>query len=332
MAASKFIVLTTLLLASIVVAYDTKKNCATFCGRGGDKCKGRANLYKKVLECEKFNYDNRGFKNGPGICSDPKFILSRRYWQKFYPVRVCRRETQCIKNARKRNHGSTYLKRSMEVLEQRAKNYAIMDEIRFSEDKSYVNSVNRITGDKYMSELRLHVAKKGYETQTRFANPLFQKDAAVRADNNRLRAILSIDNLKAARRQRNTERQRFDVVFTKQWKEIQKARSKLKSAVTRQTVAGYINDVRTFSKYVRQLQAEAHKLQFIESEFTILSRDVLKKRKEVESVKAQLAEAETTLVKRRSSVSDVKKTLISKVKRATDAVKNAQDRSCINIT
>lgn len=220
----------------------------------------------------------------------------------------------------------------MEVLNQRSKNYAIMDEIRFSQKKSYVKSINRITSNAYLSELREHVRKKGIEKRTRFANPIFQKAATFAAENKRLKDLLSIKNVAAAKKKRNTARKKFDTVFTAKWKSIQNAKSKLSSAATKKEVSGYIKDVKKFVKYVRQLQAEAHRLQFFESEFTALSKEVSDKKKVVDKLRQELKGRETYLTNRRSRVSNIKQLLISRVTTATDEVKKAQDRQCITIS
>lgn len=216
----------------------------------------------------------------------------------------------------------------MEILEQRAKNYAVADEIRFSKYDKYVASVNALTNDAYLKDLRLHVKRRGFETQTQFANPVFQNNQRWVLENKRLNQLISQSTFDLALRNRNQARSKFNRSFPNKFSAVQKAKSKLTSATTAALVAKELKKIKQTASLIRQLQAEAHRLRFFEKEFDLVSKDVQTKRAEVLSLENELAQLSRYSQGRRLRVNNVKKGFVSRIRMATQEIADAQKSKC----
>ncbi len=302
--------------------------CDFYCNRGGAACDGLKTVYTKLLACENYNRENRFLGRGPNTCSRPDFVFTRRDAFKFYTVRVCRNELTCIAAARKRNHPSPFRRLLMRTLEERAKNYRLMDEIRFSRDKQYVKSVDALTSDEYMAELRKHVAAKGFETETRFANPIFANNRRFVTENERLERRIEEGSITGTAAERKKEQRLFNNAVPRKFKAVTEIRSQLKSAATRAQVTKDLKAIRQYAKWIRQLELEAHLLQFYESEFVVVKKDVATKQAEVNALLKEEERLERYLTARKERVFNEKKNVVDNTRAATTDIIHAQRAKC----
>lgn len=319
-----FVTITTV-IAQQTTSWD---KCNFYCNRGGVRCDGLKAVYKKLVTCENFNRKNRFLSRGPGTCSRPNFVFTRSDALKYYSVRVCRNELTCIAAARKRNHPSAFRRLLMRTLEERAKNYRLMDEIRFSRDKQYVKSVNALTNDGYLRELRTHVEAKGFETQTRFANPIFANNKRFVTENEQLQKQVEESSISGTAAERKKEQRLFNNAVPRKFKAVQEIRSELKSAATRAQVTKNLKAIRQYAQWIRQLELEAHLLQFYETEFVVVKKDVAKKQIQVDELRKEEEGLERYLTNRRERVFNEKKNVVDSTRTATTDIIRAQRSKC----
>lgn len=302
--------------------------CNYYCNRGGVRCDGLKRVYTKLITCENFNRKNRFLGRGPGTCSRPTFTFTRQEAFKFYTVRVCRNELICIAKARKRQHPSAFRRLLMRTLEERAKNYRLMDEIRFSRDEEYVRSVDALTSDGYMAELRAHVKARGFESRTRFSNPIFENNKRYVDENERLAQQIRDARISGTKEEREKERKKFNAVVPRKYRAVRQITSQLKSAATRALASTEIKLIRRLAQWIRQLELEAHLLQFYESEFVLVKNDVAKKQNEVNELRNREEVLERYLIERRERVFEEKKNIVDTTRAATTDIIRAQRSKC----
>lgn len=307
---------------------ESEEKCRFYCKECGEKGEGLLDMFDDLIVCESQNNLLSFLAKGPGSCKVPNFILSREQAKKYYPLRVCKREMWCIWTARRQRHDNALKRKMMQVLEQRRVNYGLMNEIRFSKQRDYVRAVDKLTDPKFERELKAHVKAKGFESKTQFKNPVFEKERGYLKENTELARKAAKGGDKKPKSERNKWKGRFNKDFGRKWKAITSAKSYLKSRLTRKIVDKYIQDIKKEANYVRQLQADAHRMRFLEKEKVVGRKGVDEKKKAVSKLRSEQRKRQEYRAKRRLRLTNSKRELIRKMRDVTKEVSRAQSRRC----
>lgn len=318
----------TALVACVAAGLEPWEKCQFYCTQCGDRGKGLKKQYDRLRSCGSYLYKHRFLGRGPWKCRKPHFKFTREQAEKFYPLRVCTQESDCIKAALALKHNNKLQGAMKKVLAKRTINSDLKNEIRFSRDKDYVRSVNRLTDATYLRELKAYIKARGFDTKTRFKNPVFLKNLAVLKENMLLEKKLKSTYTDGTLKERNKYRARFNNRVPRRLAAVERAKSLLKSKATAKKVAADLREIKKQARYVRQLQAEAHRLLFIEREFVQVRDEVKEKQREIEKWRLGVSTLAKKRSRKRELLSSSKRSLVNEMRMATIEVTKVQKNIC----